>query len=123
MPGALSIALHSLTVDGLVGIGHDPKDIDSLCIRLFEPDRTVDDDRIASPIELAMRLKSRKLPEPSKRRLRGKTSPDGFGRTRRLTAHSSFPFFISNLAGLTSTDGFGGLADFALVWAFLILAM
>lgn len=56
---ALPIALRSLIVDGLASIGHDPKDIDSLCVRLFEPDRTADDDSIASPTELAMRLKSR----------------------------------------------------------------
>lgn len=56
---ALPIALRPLIVDGLASIGHDPKDIDSLCIRLFEPDRTADDDSIASPTELAMRLKSR----------------------------------------------------------------
>lgn len=55
----LPIALRPLIVDGLASIGHDPKDIDSLCIRLFEPDRTADDDSIASPTELAMRLKSR----------------------------------------------------------------
>lgn len=52
-------ALRPLVVDGLASIGHDPKDIESLCIRLFEPDRTADDDSIASPTELAMRLKSR----------------------------------------------------------------
>lgn len=46
-------------VDGLASIGHDPKDIESLCIRLFEPERSVEDDSIASPTELAMRLKSR----------------------------------------------------------------
>lgn len=52
-------SLRPLVVDGLASIGHDPKDIESLCIRLFEPDRTADDDSIASPTELAMRLKAR----------------------------------------------------------------
>ncbi|MCU0753769.1 MAG: DUF1631 domain-containing protein [Xanthomonadales bacterium] len=55
----LPLGLRPLVVDGLASIGHDPKDIESLCIRLFEPDRTADDDSIASPTELAMRLKAR----------------------------------------------------------------
>jgi hypothetical protein len=55
----LPLSLRPEVVDGLASIGHDPKDIDSLCIRLFEPERTADDDSIASPTELAMRLKAR----------------------------------------------------------------
>lgn len=55
----LPLSLRPLIVDGLASIGHDPGDIDSLCVRLFEPDRTADDDSIASPTELAVRLKNR----------------------------------------------------------------
>lgn len=55
----LPASLRPQVVDGLASIGQDPGDIDSLCIRLFDPDRVADDDGVASRTELAMRLRAR----------------------------------------------------------------
>lgn len=64
---ALPIALHSLMVDGLASIGQDPKASAYACASRIAPPMTT-----ASPAtDLAIRLKSRKLPEePFRRRSR-----------------------------------------------------